>query len=417
MTTIAIPRIEATACVPVILPPSYERQTLRAPPCVVYGELVAAVDDYQPPAPPPHGRWRVPVLFGALALISLAVGATMGLVFAPLLFASATVTLTPETRTLTTSASIPLAIRLFPADHESLSRTVAATGIATRPATAARGSITFYNGLPTPQTVPAGTLLTSASGIPVLTEQDAYLPAASPPTEGTTTVSARAENTGPAGNITAGSIGGPCCRAYVLAYGGGFWGGANARTYRTPTATDIASAVVPLRYQIDTSVQGAIHAWLQPREVLLPPKCHATTSSSAQPGAEADHVTVTVGETCTAAAYNESELQQVAAARLGALATHQVGPSYRLVNDVRTMVRGMSVNGDYVTLRLQLSGTYVYRFSARQLTQLQAHLAGVSRDRASAMLMRLAGAAYIRIESEYGTLPRDPSRIRIVVAQ
>src|SRR5205823_9543289 len=133
------------------------------------------------------------------------------------------------------TVSLPLTVRLLTASPERLSQRVTATGTAIRPATAARGSITFYNALPSPQTVPAGTLLMSTSGIPVLTEEDAYIPAASPPTEGETTVSARAENTGSSGNIAAGTIGGPCCRAYVLAYGGAFSGGADARTYRTPT--------------------------------------------------------------------------------------------------------------------------------------------------------------------------------------
>src|SRR2546429_1067053 len=93
--TIAIPRIEATASVTVNLPPSFERRTepLRAPPYVVEGEIIAAADDYQPP---PRGRWRVPALFGVLAAISLVLGAGMGLVIAPMLFAGATITLTPE---------------------------------------------------------------------------------------------------------------------------------------------------------------------------------------------------------------------------------------------------------------------------------------------------------------------------------
>src|SRR5207248_562325 len=122
-------------------------------------------------------RWRVPALFSALAAVSLALGITVGLVVSPLLFASATITLTPEAHTVTAAASIPLPARLFPADHESLGRTVASTGTATRPATAARGSITLYNALPAPQTVPAGTLLVSATGVPVITEEDAYIPA------------------------------------------------------------------------------------------------------------------------------------------------------------------------------------------------------------------------------------------------
>src|SRR5439155_17976064 len=147
--------------------------------------------------------------FSVLAAVSLVLGAGMGLVIAPMLFAGATITLTPESHPVAMSTSILLPVRMFPADHETASRTVVATGTATRPATRARGSVTFYNGLPAPQTVPAGTLLLGTGGIPVVTNQDAYMPAASPPTEGATTVSAHAENTGSAGNIASGSIGGP----------------------------------------------------------------------------------------------------------------------------------------------------------------------------------------------------------------
>jgi Baseplate J-like protein len=402
----------------VTLSPQTGHPTVPLPPDVVEGEIVVVADDYQPPSPPPpHGGWRVPALLGALALVSLALGVTMGRVVSPLLFASATVTLTAETHTLTAMTAIALTVRLFPAGHESLSRTVASTGIATRPARAAQGVITFYNGLPQPQTIAAGTLLTSASGVPVLTEQNAYIPAASPPTEGATTVSARAENTGPAGNIAAGTIGGPCCRAYVLAYNGAFGGGADARTYRTPTPTDISNALAPLRSQVDRQMQGAIRTWLQPREVLLPPKCHATSSTSAKPGAEADHVTVTAAETCTAAAYNEGELQQAATARLGTLASHQFGPAYRLVSDAHPEITGSTVTNDHATFQLRVSGLYSYSFSQPQLVRLRAQLLGVSRDRARVILNHLVGVTQAQIQSSYATLPSDPSRIHILLAQ
>ncbi len=391
---------------------------LRAPPATVDGEVICIWDDYEPFVPPPKLKRRMPTpMVIVIAFVSLAVGTGLALWLSPVFFATATITLTPEAHTLTTAASIQIAARMFPADHESVSRTVAATGTATLPATRARGSVTFYNGLPEPQMIAAGTLLTSASGVPVLTEQDAYLPAAAPPTEGTTTVSARAENTGPAGNIAAGTIGGPCCRAYVLAYNGAFGGGTDARTYPTPTPADITSALAPLRFQVERQMQGAIHTWLQPREVLLPPTCHATSSTSAQPGAEADHVTVTVGETCTAAAYNEGDMHQAALTRLGALASDEFGPAYRLVNGVQTEIAGATVASDRVTLHLHLSGVYAYSFSDRQLAQLRAQLAGVSRERASLMLARTIGVTKVWLQSSRDILPGDPSRIQIVLSQ
>lgn len=391
---------------------------LLSAPTIVDGEVVCIADDYQPFAPPLKSKTRVPLpLLAVIAVLSLAVGSGLALGISPAFFATATITLTPEAHTITNSSSIQIAARLFPADHESLSRAVAATGTATRPATAAHGVITFYNALPAPQAIGAGTLLMSSSGVPVLTEETAYIPAASPPTEGVTTVRAQAENTGPGGNIAAGTIGGPCCRAYILAYNGAFGGGMNARTYRTPTEHDIASALAPLHSQLDSRVQDAIQAWLQPHEVLLPPTCHTRSSTSAQPGAEADHVTIAVEETCTAAAYNEGDLHQAATANLAELASHRYGGAYRLASDVRTTLTGATVTGDEVTLRLHVSGVYAYSFSERQLAQLRAQLAGVSRDRASVVLARVIGVARVRLQSIRDMLPSDPSRIQILLSQ
>src|SRR5579883_3246322 len=113
----------------------------------------------------------------------------------------------------------------------SQAATAPTTGTAHQDAQAARGAITFYNAAPVEQTVNAGTLLTGADGIQIVTEQDAIIPAATPPTEGQATVSAHAVVTGPAGNIVARDVYGPCCRLNVFAVSGPFHGGENARSY------------------------------------------------------------------------------------------------------------------------------------------------------------------------------------------
>jgi hypothetical protein len=410
---VEIPKIIAVDTAPVSLPH------------VVDGVVVSVKDDYQPPKPSaPRWRGSMPFL-AALALFGLALGVAAALLITPWLTASATVILTPSSRTLRTDVAIvagptthsEVYADLFPAERQSLSRTVATTGTATQPAAVAHGSITFYNALPSPQTIAAGTLLMSASGVPVLTEEVADIPAGTGSANGMTTVSAQAENSGPEGNITANDIRGPCCRAYVLAYSSAFSGGREARTYHTPTAADIAMTSTPLTQQVDNRMQRTLRAQLQAGEVMLPPKCATTPTSSAEPGTEAEHVTVTAVETCSTAAYHESDLEAAATGRLSALAVQQLGARYQLSGRVDATITSATVTSDLVTFHLHLSGVYAYSFNQQQMAQLRSQLLGVSRDRARVILDHLAGMTHVQIQSSDATLPSDPGRIHILLAQ
>ena len=51
---------------------------------------------------------------------------------------------------------------------------------------------------------------------------------------------------GPAGNISAGEIYGPCCRLNVSAANGPFSGGQDARSYPMVTAQDVNEATAPV---------------------------------------------------------------------------------------------------------------------------------------------------------------------------
>src|SRR5258708_2431619 len=93
---------------------------------------------------------------------------------------------------------------------------VKATGLLQEPATRAEGLITFYNGLFTAQTVPAGTLLTGKDGVSVVTNVQALIPAAAPttpPTYGTVSVVAHSSLTGTAGRYRPGVLWGFHSRA------------------------------------------------------------------------------------------------------------------------------------------------------------------------------------------------------------
>ncbi len=64
----------------------------------------------------------------------------------------------------------------LPAITNTRQMTVPATGSIQEPATKALGLLTFYNGLFTPQTVSAGTILTGKDGVRVVTREQAIIP-------------------------------------------------------------------------------------------------------------------------------------------------------------------------------------------------------------------------------------------------
>ncbi len=117
----------------------------------------------------------------------------------PLLSPTATVTIIPIERSMTATTAIQVYGRQLPALTLSQSINVPATGTMHQNATRASGTITFYNGLLTSQTIAAGTILTGSDGVQIETDQPATIPAADPPVEGQITVSAHAVSVGASG--------------------------------------------------------------------------------------------------------------------------------------------------------------------------------------------------------------------------
>src|SRR2546423_15308488 len=130
----------------------------------------------------------------------------------------------------------------------SQSATAGTTGKGHQDSTKATGTITVYNGQFTSQTIQAGTILTGADGVQIITDQDAPIPAANPPIFGQVTVSAHAVQAGSKGNIPAYDINSACCFASVLAKNpDNFTGGQDERNFPTVAKADIASTATPLK--------------------------------------------------------------------------------------------------------------------------------------------------------------------------
>ena len=75
---------------------------------------------------------------------------------------------------------------------------------------------------------------------------------------GQVSVPAHATSSGPAGNIKAGDIYGPCCRVNVFAANSAFRGGQDARSFPMVTQQDMDGAVTTLKASLTQSVQAAL---------------------------------------------------------------------------------------------------------------------------------------------------------------
>ncbi len=138
-------------------------------------------------APKPRGvpiKWLIPIGVGAL-LIAL----TVLVVVLPIIQASATILITPDRQRVEVSTTLSIQARKLFTRSLTLAQTVKTTGTAHQNASAASGYLTFYNALPSPQTIPAGTMITGADGVNVITDQDAYIPAGALSVNGQITVS------------------------------------------------------------------------------------------------------------------------------------------------------------------------------------------------------------------------------------
>jgi hypothetical protein len=152
---------------------------------------------------------------------------------------------------------------LLPALTLSQNITVSATGNRHQAATRALGTITFYNGLFTSQTIAKGAIFTASNGVQIVTTQPAIIPAGNPPSYGQVTVSAHAVIAGSQGNIRAYGINTACRGTSVLAKNTeAFTGGQSAREYTIVTEADIQNAASPLQATLSQSEQAALQAQL-----------------------------------------------------------------------------------------------------------------------------------------------------------
>src|SRR6266568_2357041 len=330
----------------------------------------------------------------------------------PLLTPTATVTIIPVERTITTTTVIQIHGRQLPALTLMQRLSVQATGKGHQNARQAHGIITFYNGSFSSQTIAAGTLLTGRDGIQIITDQVATIPAGNPPIYGQVSVSAHAILAGEQGNIPAYDINQACCATSVLAKNTqAFTGGAAARDFLVVTRTDINNAVASLLITLSQVEAAAQKAQLHQGEDLITPSCTPSISSDHKPGDEAKQVVVTVSITCSGIAYDAHEVYQDATQILTTEAANRFGTGYSLTGDIQiTIVHATISNQTRAHIMVQVTGTWIYQITPTTKRLLLHLIAGKSKQQAEALLLQFPGiaGAQILVKGENQTLPEDP---------
>jgi hypothetical protein len=299
------------------------------------------------------------------------------------------------------------------------SATVPATGRGHQDPKQATGTITFYNGLFSTQTVSAGTTVTGSDGVQVVTNHDAVIPAASPnpPVFGRVTVSAQAASTGSRGNISAYDINETCCANGILAKNtGAFSGGQDERNFQFVTETDIENAATPLKAALVLSVTAALQTQLKDNEQLQSLPCAPQVSTDHQINEEAAQVKVTATLTCSAVAYNQTILEQQATQLLTTQAFKKLGPGYSLLGTIQVTVTHAIPTHTTPTLALSLAGTWTYALSSAAQQHIKDLVKGKTYQEALHILRSLSGIEKASLAwDEHTKLPEDPKDIHMLL--
>jgi hypothetical protein len=361
---------------------------------------------------------------------------------APVATLAATVTLVPEAKTLSTTLTVTalatgtleqarkqIAARLLEVGSPTQSQTAPTTGTGHAPARVGEGTVTFYNAAPYSQTIAAGTLLTGADGVEIITDALAVIPAGNPPTFGIATVPAHAAVIGPQGNIAPLDLNGLCCMAGIsVKNAAAFHDGQYAYDYPMVTQADIDQAAGPLLATLTPATQASLQGEVHPNERLAGPvACQPVVTPDHPVGSNASQVTVSASVTCHAEVYDHEAVVRLVTTTLMQQASTTLGTDYALRGTISTTITqgGAPPHAKPGTLTLLVTGqgTWVYQVSKAEQARLTKLIVGLSRQAAGQVLQQQEPGhltdVHIQVTglwTDGSRLPADPARIHLLVA-
>jgi hypothetical protein len=354
----------------------------------------------------------VALLVNLLLILSVLVFAVV-----PELTATVMVTIVPRIEQLTLTSTLQIGKLLSPITL-SQSQTIPTTGHGHQDAHDAVGTLTFYNGLSTVQSVAAGTVITGNDGVHVATDAAVTIPPANPPSLGETSVTTHAIHAGASGNIQAKDINTTLSIALYVKNLAPFTGGQDERNYMVVTKQDRDSAAATLKAKVAASMTAALQGQLTPTEQLQSMPCFPTITADHGIGDEATQIYVSVSETCTAIAYNTQELAEQATKLLSSQAAKTVGTDYMLYGGVKVSVtQAKTTQPQTIILSFTCQGTYVYQLNGQGQQRIKILIAGKPSTTALRLLSKLPGIHQVSISGipDNKSLPDDLSHIHLLL--
>jgi len=367
-------------------------------------------------APKKPSLLAIAVCFFALALPIASITFQLYIAFNPF---TAIVTILPKSHQVALSGTVQLGRIVSPITLRE-SQTVATTGKGHQDAKAATGFITFYNGQLQSITVAAGAIVTGTDGVQVRTNETAYIPAAdltaNPPLIGHATVPAHAVHKGAGGNVQALDINTPCCNSVVAKNLYSFTGGQDARDFQTVSQADMNTISTVLKTSLAQRAQRALQKQMKHGEVLIAPSCTSQVTADHQVGAEANQVTITVSDTCSAIAYNKDGLQKAVTQLLTIQAIRTLGTGYHLDGAFTVTVHQATRSDTTPTLVFSSKSTWVYGVTAKEQERIKTLIAGKPKQEAMRLLSSLPGIEHVAIAWRDDTkLPKDIHYIHLIL--
>ncbi len=347
-----------------------------------------------PPTRPRRRRRRLAIIAALIAILLIIL---LLLFFFPR--PTATVTLTPSSKTLSNSVTVSVVARELSSTQQGSQMGVPSGP--PKPGTHATGALTFKNYTSFWVTIPKGTTVTNVAGQQVATDKTISVPP-DPIIPGIASVSAHAVKVGKSGNIQAMSINKQCCFAgiYVL-NASAFSGGLDVQTAHTVQQSDIDSVAKALETLLVQKALSDIQSQLKSGEQLVnaTPGCSITkVTSNPGVGESAASFTVTSSLRCSDSAYNPQTALLQAEDKLKQVAAQQLGPGFILVGNIATKVEqatpGKNGNVDVLVLA---SGTWKYQFTAAQKLDMAKLIARTTIGEAKARLLQQTGVAAVSI--------------------